>query len=122
VAPIEGSLLQVLDRYGFEPDATRTRWHFDGHPSQAFSVELTVEDSAEGVVYKLAIEELPGGMGYAEELRYSASDRPRLERDIERQCEAALKPYVKTRLQRVFEAFLGHDMAYALFHKPPKER
>jgi hypothetical protein len=122
VVPVDGSLLQLLDRYGFEPDATRTRWHFDGHPSQACSVDLTVEDSAEGVVYKLAIAEFPGGMGYEEELRYSAAERPRLERDIERHCEAALKPYVKTRLQRFFEPFLGHDMAYALFHRPPKER
>lgn len=122
MVPIEGSLLQVLDRYGFEPDATRTRWHFDGHPSQAFSADLTIEHSPEGVVYTLAIAELPGGMGYEEELRYSAAERPRLERDIERQCSAALKPYVKTRLQRFFERFLGHDMAYALFHRPPKEQ
>jgi hypothetical protein len=122
VVAVDGSLLQVLERYGFVPDDTRARWRFDGHPSQACTIELTVEGSADGVVYTLYVAAFPGGEGYEDDTRYGAAERPQLERAIELQCEAALEPYVKTRLQKLFEPWLGHDMAYALFYKPPKGR
>ena len=118
---VDGSLLHVLDRYGFEPNAPRTRWCFKGHPSQSCSIDLVVGGTAEGAAYTLEIQWFSGGNGYEEDLHYGTSQRPALEKDIERLCEDARQPYVKTRLQKLFEPWLGHDMANALFHRPPKQ-
>jgi hypothetical protein len=115
VAPVDGSLLRVLQKYGFELDESGARWRFEGHESQCCTVELGIEDAGGEVVYRLSIEAFPGGEGFEDETRYSASQQAQLERVIERTCEDARQPYVKTRLQRLFEPFLGHDMAWALF-------
>jgi hypothetical protein len=121
VVAVDGSLLQVLDEYGFEPDDTRTRWQFKGHPSQSCTIDLVVEDTAEGAVYSLGIQWWYGGEGYEEYLRYDASQRPALERYIEQLCEEAREPYIKTRLQKLFEPSLGHDLAWMLFHRRTKK-
>lgn len=118
---VDGSLLRVLDEYGFEPDDTRTRWRFEGHPSQSCSIELMIANADEGAAYTLEIQWFYGGEGYEEDLHYSGSQRLELEQDIERLCEEARQPYVKTRLQQLFEPWFGHDLAYALFHRPPKK-
>lgn len=115
-------LLRLLAKYGFEPDETRTRWRFEGHPSRGYSLDLTIVGSGDSVVYRMSIQSFPGGLGYEEDLSFTAAERPRLERMIEDECEEARRPYIKTRLQRLFEPWIGHDAAWALFHRRPKKR
>ena len=122
VAAIDRSLVALLDRHGFVANESRTSWRFEGHPSQACTVDLDVDiDARDGeVVYRLSIAAFPGGEGYEDEVTYTRAERAELESRIERVCALAREPYVKTRLQRIFEPWLGHDMAAALFHRRRK--
>ena len=115
------SLLCLIEQLGFEPNDRQTEWTFDGHETQGCSVRLCLENNEGEVEYCLLIEHFPGGEGYEDERHYASSQVADLMADIAGTCAELTEPYTKTRLQKMLEPILGHDMAYALFHRPQKK-
>ncbi len=108
---VPDTIARTLERYRFRSDGAGVQWTFEGHPSQRTRIVLTIADDS----YVLELEEYAGGEGYEDEQVFSREQEGGLVTRIESWCDAALEPYVKTRLQRWFEPWIGHDAAWAIF-------
>ena len=105
------SVTRALERYRFVSDSDSTQWTFEGHPSQSTRIVLRITENT----YVLAVEQFAGGAGFDDEEVIPRRNEAALVFRIEQLCDGALQPYVKTRLQRWFEPWIGHDAAWALF-------